>query len=56
MAISRTEVEGKNIIGVCYFDISTFKCYIGNFDDNANYNTLRTTLSKIRPLELVYDP
>ena len=32
-------------IGVCYFDISTFKCYIGVFQDSVNFSLLRTVIS-----------
>ena len=42
-------------IGVCYFDISTFKCYLGSFDDSINYATLRTVITQIRPVEIIYD-
>ena len=56
MSIARNTAEGENNIGVCYFDISTFKCYLGCFVDNQSNNTLRTVISKIRPVELVYDP
>ena len=55
MAIARNDADGKNNIGVCYFDLSTFKCFIGSFIDNENSTTLRTCISKIRPVEIVYD-
>lgn len=32
-------------IGVCYFDISTFKCFIGTFKDSINFSLLRTVIS-----------
>ncbi len=55
MAISRNEIDGKNNMGVCYFDISTFKCYLGSFEDNINNTILRTIITKIRPVEIIYD-
>lgn len=42
-------------VGVCYFDVTTFKCYLGSFEDNHLYSTLRTVITKIRPLELVFE-
>jgi len=56
MAISRNEENGNNNLGVCYFDVSTFKLYLGSFTDNSICNTLRTIITKIRPLEIIYDP
>lgn len=55
LAISRNFAEDKNNIGICYFDISTFVCFLGSFEDDQSYSTLRTALSKIRPVEIVYD-
>ena len=43
------------MVGVCYFDISTFKCHIGSFEDSINFSTLRTIISQIRPVEILYD-
>jgi DNA mismatch repair ATPase MutS len=55
MAVARNEVGGENNIGICYFDLTTFKCYLGSFIDNENSSTLRTCISKIRPVEIIYD-
>ena len=37
-------------IAVCYFDVSTMQCYLGQFEDDTCFSTLRTLLSQIRPL------
>ena len=42
-------------IGVAYFDISTHSCFLGQFEDNESYSNLRTLLSQIRPVEIVYE-
>ena len=56
MALSRMEGnDGENIMGICYFDISTFKCFIGTFVDDESNSVLRTAIVKIRPVELIYD-
>ena len=55
MSISLSSIEDKNNIGVCYFDISTFKCHLGSFEDNSLFITLRTTITKIRPVEIIYE-
>ena len=47
--------DAKIEVGVCYFDVTTFKCYLGSFEDNYLYSTLRTVITKIRPVELVFD-
>lgn len=52
MAICKND---KNNFGICYFDISTFKCYLGSFDDSPNCSMLRTVLSQVRPVEVIYD-
>ena len=42
-------------IAVCYFDISTMQCYLGQFEDDTVYSSLRTLLSQIRPVEIVIE-
>jgi DNA mismatch repair ATPase MutS len=32
-------------IAVCFFDISTNKCFLGQFQDDPTYTTLRTTIA-----------
>lgn len=55
MAIARNDADGSNNIGVCYFDVTTFKCYLGSFEDNNDCTTLRTVIAKVRPVEIIYD-
>ena len=54
MVIVLNQADGNNV-GICYFDVSTFKCYLGSFEDTATYTTLRTAITKIRPVEIIYD-
>lgn len=42
-------------IAVCYFDVSTHSCFLGQFDDDSTYSSLRTLLSQIRPVEIAYE-
>ena len=51
MAIS---VISQNF-GICYFDVSTFKCYLASFDDDCISSTLRNIIAQIRPVEIIYD-
>lgn len=48
------ETDGIQL-GVCFFDMSTLKCYIGNYVDGPSLSRLRSLLSSTRPLELVYE-
>ena len=45
MAIARNFLEDCNKVGVCFFDISTFKCFLGSFDDNSSNQILKNVLS-----------
>ena len=47
--------ETDTEVGVAYFDISTHSCFIGQFEDGDSYSNLRTLLSQIRPVEVVYE-
>ena len=39
---------------VCFFDLSTYNCHLGQFQDDPNtYSQLRTTLAQIRPSEVL---
>ena len=51
LAIRRENME----IGVAYFDISTHSCFVGQFEDTESFTNLRTLLSQIRPVEIVYE-
>jgi DNA mismatch repair ATPase MutS len=42
-------------ICVCYFDVSTMQCYMGQFVDDTCYSNLRTLISQIRPVEVIYE-
>lgn len=53
MAIKKDPNE--NCFGVCFFDISISKCYIGCFSDDSAYSILRTTLAQIRPVEVIIE-
>lgn len=57
MALSWCAMDNDtdNTMGICYFDMSTFKCYLGSFNDTDNNQTLRTIIAKIRPVEIIYD-
>lgn len=55
MAIARNDADGSNNLGVCYFDITTFKCFLGSFTDSPDFTILRSIISKIRPVEIIYD-
>ena len=56
MSLSRIDGgDGVNIMGICYFDISTFKCFLGSFTDDDSNSILRTAIAKIRPVEIIYD-
>lgn len=46
--------DGDNY-GICFFDISTFKCYLGSFVDDSCQSILRTTLTQVRPVEVVIE-
>ena len=51
MAIQK---EGS-IIAVCYFDISTSSCALGQFEDDLSFSALRTLLSQVRPVEVIIE-
>ena len=42
-------------IGCCYFDLSTRQCYMGQFQDDPLYSSLRTLLSQVRPVEIIIE-
>ena len=42
-------------IGVVFFDLSTLKLNIGQFQDDESYNKFRTLCSQLRPIEIIYN-
>eukprot|EP00347_Sterkiella_histriomuscorum_P016833 403351679 len=46
------KIDNVNI-GLCYFDVSTNKCFLGQFEDDESFNTLRTILAQIRAVEVI---
>lgn len=42
-------------IAISFFDISTNKCFIGQFEDDATYSMLRTVVAQIRPVEIILE-
>ena len=44
-----------NLIAVCYFDLSTTSCVLGQFEDDVAYSALRTLLSQVRPVEIIVE-
>ena len=42
-------------IAISFFDISTNKCFIGQFEDDPTYSVLRTVIAQIRPVEIVLE-
>ncbi|TNV85716.1 hypothetical protein FGO68_gene17605 [Halteria grandinella] len=42
-------------IAVSFFDISTNKCFLGQFVDDQFFSQLRTTISQIRPSEVILE-
>ncbi|CAI2370907.1 unnamed protein product [Moneuplotes crassus] len=45
----------ENNIGVAFFDITTLKFFIGQFEDNHMYGKFRTLAMELRPAEILYD-
>lgn len=42
-------------MAVSFFDISTNKCFVGQFEDDPTFSTLRTTIAQIRPVEVILE-
>lgn len=42
-------------IAICYFDLSTTTCVMGQFEDEVGYSAMRTLLSQIRPVEIIIE-
>lgn len=42
-------------IAVSFFDISTNKCFIGQFQDDSTYSVLRTVMAQIRPVHIIME-
>jgi DNA mismatch repair ATPase MutS len=47
--------DGKQTVGLILFDISTLQFNIGQFKDDSILTQFRTTISQMRPVEVVYD-
>ena len=45
MALARNDLDGSSKVGVCFFDISTFKCFLGSFDDNSSSSILKSVFT-----------
>jgi DNA mismatch repair ATPase MutS len=45
----------QNIIGVTFFDITTLKIFVGQFEDDENLQKFRTLICQIRPVEIVQE-
>ena len=48
-------IENSKEVGVCFFDISTSKCFLGQFTDDINYAAFRTLISQVNPVEVVFE-
>jgi len=44
-----------NEVGVCFFDISTSKCFLGRFTDDINFASFRTLASQVNAVEVVIE-
>ena len=42
-------------VGVVFFDLSTLKLNIGQFQDDESHNKFRTLWSQLRPIEIIYN-
>lgn len=42
-------------IGVCFFDVTTLKIYVGQFQDDEQLSKLRTLVCQIRPVEVLHE-
>jgi DNA mismatch repair protein MSH6 len=42
-------------LGITFFDVSTLKFRIGQFEDDEYFSTLRTLLCQIRPIEVLHE-
>ena len=51
MAVKRHQNE----IGVCFFDVTTLKIYVGQFKDDEQLSKLRTLICQIRPAEILHE-
>jgi DNA mismatch repair ATPase MutS len=40
-------------IGVTFFDVTTLKIFIGQFEDNEDLQKFRTLICQIRPIEII---
>ena len=47
--------DAKQAIGIILLDISTLQFNIGQFQDDSMLTQFRTTISQMRPVEVVYD-
>ena len=43
----------QNIIGVTFFDVTTLKISVGQFEDDEHLQKFRTLICQIRPVEII---
>ena len=53
--VMSVRIESTKEVGVCFFDISTSKCFLGQFTDDINYAAFRTLISQVNPVEMVVE-
>ena len=46
--------QNGNVIGVTFFDVTTLQIFVGQFVDDECLTTLRTLITQIRPIEVIY--
>lgn len=42
-------------IGICFFDVTTLKFYVGQFTDDEPMSNFRTLICQIRPVEVIHE-
>jgi DNA mismatch repair protein MSH6 len=45
----------QNTIGITFFDVTTLKIFIGQFEDDENLQNFRTLICQIRPVEIIQE-